>query len=86
MGKKITPERVAGIVALSYLVLLPAGAFWVYKKITTIDRDLTTMWDVVGMEEEKTDPSVLPALGNFKRIAEGLKRSGFKINIPPIVR
>lgn len=81
---KLTPERVAGIVALSYLVLIPAGAFWAYRKITIIDRDLTIMWDVVGMEEEKTDPSVLPALAGFKRMAEKMRH--IKVNIPPIVR
>lgn len=42
---KIKPERIAGIVALSYLVLIPVAAAYAYRKIQIIDRDLRIVWD-----------------------------------------
>lgn len=42
---KIKPERVAGIVALSYLVLIPVGALLAYQKLRVIDQDVTTIWE-----------------------------------------
>ncbi len=40
----IKPERIAGIVALSYLVLIPVGAAIAYKKLRYIDNSLDHVW------------------------------------------
>lgn len=49
MPKKITPERIAGVVALTYLVLIPAAAIIAYRKIMSMDQDLTDMWHELKM-------------------------------------
>lgn len=51
--RKIKPEKVAGIVALSYLVLIPVGALYVYKKLQGMDEDVSTMWTHLEMDPEK---------------------------------
>lgn len=42
---KIKPERIAGIVALSYLVLIPAGAFLAWRKLQLIEHDVDVIWE-----------------------------------------
>ena len=66
---KIKPERIAGIVALSYLVLIPAGGFLAWRKIQTIDKDLTEIWNEVNRSEDRTTRTPLIDLG---KIREGL--------------
>lgn len=56
MLRKMKLEKIAGIVALSYLVLIPAGAFYAWKKIQVIDRDVTEMWDKLGMPATQATP------------------------------
>lgn len=55
---KVKPEKVAGIVALSYLVLIPAGAALMWRKIQLLDQDITTMWEKLGMPEENRTSNV----------------------------
>lgn len=50
---KIKPERVAGIVALSYLVLIPAAGLLMYQKIRVIDRDVLEILDEVNRSEDR---------------------------------
>lgn len=47
---KLKVERVAGIVALSYLVIIPVGAFLAWQRIESIDKDVNALWDHAGME------------------------------------
>lgn len=66
---RIKPEKVAGIVALSYLVLIPAAGAVAYLKIRQIDQDTTTLWEHSGLDPEKATP-FLPAekvRGFFRR-------------------
>lgn len=51
---KITMERATGVVALSYLVLIPVSGLLVWQKIRTMDKDLTAVWEQMGMS---TDPA-----------------------------
>lgn len=66
---KIKPERVAGIVALSYLVLIPAGAMLVWQKLRYIDDDLTTVWEneFPGAEARGSRP-VFDTREQFRRL------------------
>jgi hypothetical protein len=50
MRNKFKLERVTGVVALSYLVLIPVGAVIVWQKVRIIDRDVTTLWEKAGLE------------------------------------
>jgi hypothetical protein len=49
--KIINPERVAGIVALSYLVLIPAAAYFCRRSIKKINHEIDSIWDL--LENEK---------------------------------
>jgi hypothetical protein len=42
---KVKTERIAGIVAMSYLVLIPTAAFLAYRKIQLLDQDIETLWE-----------------------------------------
>jgi len=53
---KIKPERIAGIVALSYLVLIPAGAFVAYRKVQILQEEVDALWDNSGMKIEPREP------------------------------
>jgi hypothetical protein len=61
---RIKTERVAGIVALSYLVLIPVAGVYFYKKLEVIDKDLTIAWEKMGLEEstQKVRKSVIGQL------------------------
>lgn len=49
---KVKPEKITGIVAMSYLVLIPVGAAIFWRKLQIIDRDLTTVWDELKLPEQ----------------------------------
>jgi hypothetical protein len=38
-------ERVTGVVALSYLVLIPVAGVWGYNKLKQLDADIDTVWE-----------------------------------------
>lgn len=65
---KLKPERIAGIVALSYLVIIPAGAFWAWRKIQIIDKDVTAMWDTIGMGTDQSPSAPLLTLERVRRV------------------
>lgn len=44
MRKIFKPERVAGIVALSYLVLIPGAIYLINKKVWVIEEELNDLW------------------------------------------
>ena len=48
MPKGIKPEKVAGIVALSYLVLIPAGAYYAWARVKDIETDVNDLWERAG--------------------------------------
>lgn len=50
---KVKPEKIAGIVALSYLVLIPAGAAYFFVKLKEVDDDVNTMWQYLNMDPEE---------------------------------
>lgn len=63
---KMKLEKVTGVVALSYLVLIPVAGFLAWSKLSQMDEDVTTMWDRLEMEPAKAAP--LLALNRLKRI------------------
>lgn len=69
MPKGIRLEKVSGVVALSYLVLIPATAYVAWRKIQTLDKDLTVVWDKLDMPED--DRAVDPAAERFRRYQQG---------------
>lgn len=50
---KIKPERIAGIVALSYLVLIPTGALYLHQKVKQIDADLDKVYNRAGLARDE---------------------------------
>lgn len=59
--RKLKLEKVAGIVALSYLVLIPVGGALVWMKLQTLDEDLSTIWEKLEID---------PKLASRDRIKE----------------
>ncbi len=55
MPKRITLERLTGVVALSYLVLIPAAAVFAWQRLSQIDSDVSTLWEKAGLD--KVDPA-----------------------------
>jgi hypothetical protein len=60
---KVKPERVAGIVALSYLVLIPAGAFYAWTKVQELESDVELLWERAGYPPREN----MGPLGDIKR-------------------
>lgn len=54
--RKIRPEKIAGIVALSYLVLIPAGAFVAWRKIQFMDEDIAQLWEAANIPAPEPKP------------------------------
>lgn len=52
MRKIIRPEKVAGIVALSYLVLIPTAGIYIWRRLEKMDTDLTTVWNLVTQDDQ----------------------------------
>lgn len=61
---KVKPERVYGIVALSYLVLIPASLYFMWQRIRSVDRDVTILWETLNMSNspEITDDASVERL------------------------
>lgn len=62
---KLKLEKITGVVALSYLVLIPVGAFYAWQKIRAVDNDLTVVWDNLKIPSEKSSPTF--SFGNLFR-------------------
>lgn len=50
---KIKPEKIAGIVALTYLVLIPGAGYLGWKKILKVEKDIDEAW----IRIQNADPS-----------------------------
>jgi hypothetical protein len=50
---KIKPERVAGIVALSYLVLIPAAGVFLWKRQEMMGRNIDEVWIRIQHDDPK---------------------------------
>jgi hypothetical protein len=47
MRKIFKPERVSGIVALSYLVLIPAAGFLAWRRVQTLEKNVEdALWQL----------------------------------------
>lgn len=56
--RKIKLEKITGVVALSYLVLIPVGAFCAWRKIQQMDDDLMVLWDKADMPGPDRPPLI----------------------------
>jgi hypothetical protein len=54
--RKLKLEKITGAVALTYLVLIPAGAFYAWKKIQEIEDNVSDIWVKTGMEPVERPP------------------------------
>lgn len=70
MSAKFRLEKVTGVVALSYLVLIPAAAVWGYQKIHAVEADLDQVWDKVM--PPGTDP--VSSMSSMEKFREYFKR------------
>lgn len=64
---KIRPEKISGIVALSYLFLIPAGAAWALVKIRAMDADIETLW-----RKANVDPALAAEVPSLARAREAI--------------
>lgn len=55
---KVKPEKIAGVVALSYLVLIPVAGFVAYRKIQIMEKDIDTVWGKSGLPSVDPDPII----------------------------
>lgn len=56
MRTRIKLEKVTGVVALAYVVLIPAAGVLVWQRLNQIDEDVTELWKQVGMDSLKAAP------------------------------
>lgn len=71
---KFKLEKVSGLVALSYLVLIPAAAYVAHKRIQALEADADLMWDELNMENKvQAERPTLRTL--FQRPAFGMMNS-----------
>lgn len=70
MAKKLTPERITAVVALSYLVLIPAGAVYMNARLRRMEDDMVAVVEHVGLPElQPTDAlaRISERINNFMR-------------------
>lgn len=48
---RVKADKVTGIVAMSYLVLIPVGAYIVWQKVKILDRDINIIWEKLDLPE-----------------------------------
>lgn len=65
---KIKPERVAGVVALSYLVLIPVGAFVLHRRVQILEEDTDALWRESGMSNDQLKNPPLINTSKLKRV------------------
>lgn len=68
--RKLKLEKITGVVALAYLVLIPAGAVYVWRKMEAMDEDITTMWDKLELPATDAKPII-----DLRAAMEGVRRS-----------
>lgn len=67
--RRIKTEKVSGIVALSYLVLIPAGAFLAWRKLQIIEKDVNYLWEQMDMPTTETTRSMdLSGIKTIRRL------------------
>lgn len=66
---RVKSDKITGIVAMSYLVLIPVGAYVVWQKVKIIDRDINIIWEKFDLPAAETT-SVLD-LQKFKNLIRG---------------
>jgi len=49
--KKLPLEKITGIVALSYLVLIPVAGYYMWQRIKLIDADVVMLCEQAGLTE-----------------------------------
>jgi hypothetical protein len=70
MPKPIQLEKVTGVVAMSYLVLIPVGAYVLWQKVKIIDRDINVIWEKLDLPESEPTTTIVN-LDNFKNLIRG---------------
>jgi hypothetical protein len=70
MPKRVTLERVTGVVALSYLILIPGAALVAYQKVKDLESDLDQLWDKT-MPAGEEPLSTLPLRERVRRVLRG---------------
>lgn len=66
---KIKLEKIAGVVALSYLVLIPAAGALAYRKVSLLEQDNVRLRRDLGMPDRNPDP-VIALKQVFKRATQ----------------
>lgn len=66
--RKIRLEKVTGVVALAYLVLIPAGAFYAWRRTLAMENDIQDLWEKTGMPH---DQAVGPTIASMIRGLSG---------------
>lgn len=67
--RKVKLDKITGVVALTYLVLIPVGAVYVWRKMEAMDKDVTEMWEKLEMPPTQATPII-----DMNKILQGLRR------------
>lgn len=62
---KMKSDRITGIVALSYLVLIPVAGIAAWQKIKSMDNAVAEMWEELNMPSSETTGTI--HLNSLKR-------------------
>lgn len=69
---KLKLECVTGVVALSYLVLIPVAGILGYQKIRAMQRDVERMWDTHHFSDDMPESALpLPTIERLKDVIRG---------------
>lgn len=63
---KIKLEKVTGVVALSYVVLIPAAGAYLYMRLRLQEEDIQTIWEELKLPTDETTSRI--SLTNLRRI------------------
>ena len=65
---RIKLEKVTGVVALSYLALIPLSAYYAYRRLVAMEQDIVTMWDHLKIDPEvAAEITGLPSMERLRR-------------------
>jgi hypothetical protein len=65
---KVKLANVTGVVAMSYLVLIPVAGYYGWRRFAAMEQDLTTLWDHLEINpKEQAEVIGLPSMERLKR-------------------
>jgi hypothetical protein len=73
--KKLSLEKITGIVALSYLVLIPVAGYFMWQRIKLIDADVVLLCQENGMDLKAEVTPISAAKSSLKKLIGASKKA-----------